>query len=96
MSKPTFEEEKRLWNKGYTVLGIDEVGRGAFAGPIVAAASIIAKVYRDNLMNSLHKKYPFYGFDKNKGYGTKKHRDAIKKFGLSTIHRLSFNLRKHL
>lgn len=49
MSKPTFEEEKRLWNKGYTVLGIDEVGRGAFAGPIVAAAVIFDKIFdKDN------------------------------------------------
>lgn len=209
LPKPTFDEEKRLWNKGYAVLGIDEVGRGAFAGPIVAAAvifdkvihslqdvndskllspivreklfkeikkqalcyaiaqitvpiinkvcigkankmvfrkavsaiskkikkqkifvlvdgfhvsylrgiglknqkaiikgdqksisiaaaSIIAKVYRDKLMQNLHKKYPVYGFDQNKGYGTRKHKEALKKYGLSKIHRLSFNLAKYL
>ena len=45
----------------------------------IAAASIIAKVYRDKLMKKLHKKYPEYGFAKHKGYGTKEHQQAIKK-----------------
>ncbi|MBI3070043.1 MAG: ribonuclease HII [Candidatus Levybacteria bacterium] len=58
----------------------------------IAAASIIAKVYRDSLMKRLHKKYPQYRLAKNKGYGTKEHREAIKKYGLSRIHRKSFNL----
>lgn len=58
----------------------------------IAAASIIAKVYRDKLMKSLHFKYPNYGFGKHKGYGTKFHQEAIKQFGLSTIHRKSYNL----
>lgn len=62
----------------------------------ISAASIIAKVYRDRLMKKLHKKYPQYGFSKNKGYGTKKHQEAIKKYGLSRIHRKSFNLEKFL
>ncbi len=62
----------------------------------IAAASIIAKVYRDDLMIKLHTKYPNYDFLKNKGYGTKFHRDAIKKFGLSEVHRTSFNLKKFL
>ena len=61
----------------------------------IAAASIIAKVYRDNLMRKLHKKYPQYNFLQNKGYGTKFHREAISKFGLCRIHRTSFNLRKY-
>lgn len=56
----------------------------------VAAASIIAKVYRDNLMRELHMKYPNYHLDEHKGYPTLKHRTAIKKFGLSPLHRLSF------
>lgn len=60
----------------------------------IAAASIIAKVHRDRIMKSLHKKYPQYGFGKHKGYGTKKHREAIKKYGLTKIHRKSFNLSK--
>lgn len=60
----------------------------------IAAASIIAKVYRDRLMKALAKKYPGYGFTKNKGYGTKKHQEALKKYGLSKVHRKSFNLSK--
>ncbi len=62
----------------------------------ISAASIIAKVYRDDLMRKLDKKYPQYGFDKHKGYGTKLHQLAIKKYGLSRIHRKSFNLQKFL
>lgn len=61
----------------------------------IAAASIIAKVHRDELMNKLHKKYPQYDFKKNKGYGTKKHRKSIEKFGLALPHRQSFNLTKY-
>jgi len=56
----------------------------------IACASIIAKVYRDNLMLALHKKYPMYGFDTNSGYGTKKHKDAIVKFGITKYHRKTF------
>lgn len=59
----------------------------------IAAASIIAKVYRDELMIKLHnsnEKYQVYGFDKHKGYGTKKHLVALEKYGPSDIHRLSF------
>lgn len=59
----------------------------------IAAASIIAKVYRDNLMKDLHTKYPKWKIDKHKGYGTKEHRELIKKYGLSKIHRTSFNIK---
>lgn len=62
----------------------------------ISAASIIAKVYRDDLMRLLSKKYPQYGFSKHKGYGTKSHQEAIKKYGLSKLHRKSFNLEKFL
>lgn len=62
----------------------------------IAAASIIAKVYRDELMSKLHLEFPYYGFDKHKGYGTKFHQQALKKFGLSKLHRTSFNLSKFL
>lgn len=58
----------------------------------ISAASIVAKVYRDDLMKKLHKIYPNYGFAKHKGYGTKLHQEAIKKFGLSNVHRRSYNL----
>lgn len=62
----------------------------------IAAASIIAKVYRDKLMQELHLEFPDYGFDVHKGYGTKKHQEAIKKNGLCKLHRTSFNLTKFL
>jgi len=62
----------------------------------IAAASIVAKVYRDNLMRKLNDEFPEYNFFENKGYGTKFHRDALKKFGLSKIHRTSFRLDKFL
>ena len=56
----------------------------------IAAASIIAKVTRDRLMQKMDKKYPQYGFAKHKGYGTKMHLQNLKKYGPSFIHRLSF------
>lgn len=58
----------------------------------IAAASILAKTYRDHFMHTLHKKFPTYGFNKNKGYGTLKHRQAIEEFGLCEQHRKSFNI----
>src|ERR1035437_6281734 len=62
----------------------------------IAAASIVAKVFRDKLMRDLASVYQGYDFAKNKGYGTKFHRDAIKELGLCAIHRTSFNLSKFL
>jgi ribonuclease HII len=56
----------------------------------VAAASIVAKVTRDRMMDRYHRRFPVYGFDRNRGYGTKEHRDAIREHGPSPIHRLSF------
>ena len=63
----------------------------------VAAASIVAKVARDRLMERFAERYPSYGFARHKGYGTKAHREAIARFGASPIHRKSFApLRHHL
>jgi len=56
----------------------------------VAAASIVAKVTRDRMMDRYHRRFPAYGFDRNRGYGTKEHRDAIREHGPSPIHRFSF------
>ena len=56
----------------------------------IAAASIIAKTWRDRLMTLYSKIYPMYGWERNKGYGTHEHRSAIKKFGITKIHRKSF------
>ncbi len=56
----------------------------------IAAASIVAKVTRDSMMKSYHEKYPWYSFDKNKGYGTKAHYEGIKAHGICPIHRITF------
>lgn len=62
----------------------------------IAAASILAKVYRDNLMINYSKKYPGYGFKSNKGYPTTQHKEAVKKLGPCPIHRKSFKPIKNL
>lgn len=59
----------------------------------IAAASILAKTYRDALMNDLHVLYPHYDWNNNKGYPTKKHKDGIRNFGLSKYHRLSYKIK---
>jgi ribonuclease HII len=64
--------------------------KGDFKSYSIGCASIIAKVYRDNLMDEYAKQYPDYGFEKHKGYGTAVHISAIKNFGLTPIHRRSF------
>ena len=77
-----------LKNMGVPV--IDIIKGDAKALPI-AAASIIAKVTRDHILNDLAKKYPEYGFEKHKGYGTKLHMDALKKYGpIKGVHRYSY------
>ena len=58
----------------------------------IAAASILAKTYRDDYMNKLNQEYPFYDWNKNKGYPTKKHRAAIREHGTTPYHRMTFNL----
>lgn len=62
----------------------------------IAAASIIAKVHRDSLMRSYARRFHHYKFARNKGYGTKEHQNALRKHGLSEIHRTSFELSKFL
>ena len=61
---------------------------------VVAAASIIAKVIRDRIMRFYHLRYPLYGFDRHKGYGTAVHRQALNLYGLSPVHRRSFRLKE--
>ena len=58
----------------------------------IAAASILAKTYRDDYMDALAEEYPQYDWKSNKGYPTKKHRAAIKEFGVTPYHRMSYNL----
>ena len=64
-------------------------GAGKYAN--IAAASVFAKTHRDEYMLRLHEEYPHYGWDRNKGYPTKEHRLAIREYGLTPYHRLSFN-----
>ena len=65
--------------------------RGDLIEPVISAASVIAKVTRDRQMKELDLNYPDYGFAKHKGYGTREHLDALKKFGpIKGIHRASF------
>ena len=59
----------------------------------IAAASVLAKTYRDEYMLRLHEQYPQYGWDSNKGYPTAAHYEAIQKYGITPYHRLSFNLK---
>ena len=65
-------------------------GDGIYAS--IAAASVLAKTYRDEYMHQLHREYEFYGWQNNKGYGTPEHRKAIKENGLCKYHRKSFNI----
>ena len=58
----------------------------------IAAASILAKTHRDEFMYKLHEQFPYYNWQKNKGYPTQEHRDKIKEFGITDFHRKSFNL----
>lgn len=79
---------------GYSVKGLNirnnYIIKGDAQSVSIACASIIAKVYRDALMHKLSKLYPQYGFQSNVGYGSREHIDAIKKYGVCPIHRMSF------
>lgn len=66
------------------------INKGDSKSLSIAAASIIAKVTRDEMMNEYHKELPYYAFDKNKGYGTLEHREGISKRGITNIHRQTF------
>ncbi|MBR5677712.1 MAG: ribonuclease HII [Paludibacteraceae bacterium] len=59
----------------------------------IAAASVLAKTYRDEYMLRLHEEYPQYGWDTNKGYPTAEHYEALKKYGVTPYHRITFNLK---
>lgn len=95
-------EEKGLSPEGPEHLLIDAVSlkdvdkpqtsiiKGDAKSLSIAAASIIAKVTRDRLMAEYHRQYPYYGFDTNKGYGTKAHYEGIDKYGITPIHRKTF------
>jgi len=86
----TFEVKKLVKNCQINISGGDTKSIS------IAAASIVAKVYRDNIMVEMHRKYPLYGFDRHKGYGTKAHIEALLKHGPCEIHRKSFNPLKEM
>ena len=73
-----------------TIAGVDEAGRGPLAGPVVAAASILAKTVRDHLMLQYAEQFPAYGFERHMGYGTAVHMAALREHGPCEIHRRSF------
>ena len=75
-----------------TLLAHQCIVKGDRKSASIGAASIIAKVYRDELMASLHLEFPEYGWDNNVGYPTNAHRQALKKYGYTPIHRTSFSL----
>jgi ribonuclease HII len=75
--------------RGYTGNNMAVI-KGDTKSAAIAAASIIAKVYRDRIMKEYNDLYPQYGFDRNVGYGTQEHIEAIRKFGITPIHRKSF------
>ncbi len=82
---------------GFKIRGLGEnsqmaIIRGDQKSASIAAASILAKVYRDQLMSRISEQYPHYGWSQNKGYGTASHQAAIKRHGLTPAHRTSFKL----
>jgi len=83
-------EEKSLRKLGIPLDHVKTVIKGDEKIPAISLASIVAKVSRDAYMRRLHMKYPQYGFNIHKGYGTKKHRKAIRRHGPSKVHRLTF------
>ena len=82
----------RFYNE--TPLPYDCIVKGDAQYMAIAAASVLAKTHRDRLMTELHRQYPAYGWDRNKGYPTAEHYRAIEQNGISPYHRRSFNLYK--
>lgn len=78
--------------KPYRFIPYNTVVKGDGKYMSIAAASILAKTYRDDYMDSLAREYPQYAWDVNKGYPTKAHREAIAKYGITPYHRKSFRL----
>jgi ribonuclease HII len=76
----------------YKAIGHSTIIRGDSIYFSIAAASVLAKTYRDEYMNKIHEEFPQYGWDRNKGYPTSIHRAAIFKYGITPYHRKSFSL----
>ncbi|SNR14621.1 ribonuclease HII [Tenacibaculum jejuense] len=78
--------------KPYKEIPHETIVKGDAKFMSIAAASVLAKTYRDDFMEKIHKEFPEYNWKKNKGYPTKEHREAIRKFGATPYHRKSFRL----
>ncbi|WP_333695152.1 ribonuclease HII [Flavobacterium sp.] len=76
--------------KPYENISHETIVKGDSKYLSIAAASVLAKTYRDKYMETIHEEYPMYNWKQNKGYPTKEHREAIAKYGLTKYHRLSF------
>ncbi|WP_298895483.1 ribonuclease HII [uncultured Psychroserpens sp.] len=78
--------------KPYNDIAYETIIKGDAKYLSIAAASVLAKTYRDDYMEQIHKEFPMYNWKQNKGYPTKEHRAAIKKYGITKYHRKSFRL----
>lgn len=78
--------------KPYKTIPFETVIKGDGKFMSIAAASVLAKTYRDEYMTKIHEEFPMYNWKQNKGYPTKEHREAIKKYGITKYHRKSFRL----
>jgi ribonuclease HII len=78
--------------KPYKSIPFETIIKGDGKYMSIAAASVLAKTYRDDYMNKIHEEYPMYNWKQNKGYPTKEHREAIKKYGITKYHRKTFRL----
>ncbi|MBQ0768520.1 MAG: ribonuclease HII [Bizionia sp.] len=78
--------------KPYKNIPYETIVKGDSKFLSIAAASVLAKTYRDAYMNTIHEEFPMYNWKQNKGYPTKEHRAAIKKYGVTKYHRKSFKL----
>ncbi|AXO80220.1 ribonuclease HII [Olleya aquimaris] len=78
--------------KPYNNIDFETIIKGDGKYLSIAAASVLAKTYRDEYMNKIHEEFPMYNWKQNKGYPTKQHREAIKKYGITKYHRKTFRL----
>ncbi|MEC3905389.1 ribonuclease HII [Tamlana sp. 2201CG12-4] len=78
--------------KPYKEIPFETIVKGDSKYLSIAAASVLAKTYRDLYMDKIHKEFPMYNWKQNKGYPTKEHREAIRKYGITKYHRKSFRL----
>ena len=78
--------------KAYKEISHQTIVKGDAKYLSIAAASVLAKTYRDEFMEKIHQEYPMYNWKQNKGYPTKQHRNAIREFGITNYHRKTFRL----